>query len=347
MTAAYGLDEGRTQLSPGLDVLAQALNRGDLGLAMIAAVQLKLPPLSWQGAIRIARADDLLAKYNSSEPRDWRGRWTDAAGSVGFEPQSKPRPKPIPERKPKPRRRPAVAQLHDQPKPTGGTGPRAQYPLHTVDELKPPPFERSRLSPARQKQLSLDATAALEGDLASLLTWNAAEAALGMGSLTDPGPGRLVNEWRTGTGPQRRILGPSSTFAQQFAIAPSTQGTDTDAIKSWRRRPGGLAGPKNKFSIIDVSGKFGPEQFVRDAVADNAAAHVIGSYNLAGIIDRDRIHWQATNDMGLHSFAAGSWADKFKLPTFIDNVDRPLPFGTTRQIIRWDSDLTGNLLRPR
>jgi hypothetical protein len=78
MKGAFGRDAGRTDLLPGLDVIAQALNQDDLGRAMVAALHLRLPQLSWEGASRIARADQTLTKYDPNEPRDAHGRWTTA-----------------------------------------------------------------------------------------------------------------------------------------------------------------------------------------------------------------------------------------------------------------------------
>lgn len=82
MKEAYGWRVDPADVSPGLQVIAEALNRGDLGRAMIAAVHLKLPELNWQGASRIAKAHNSLAKYDPDEPRDARGRWT-ASGDSG------------------------------------------------------------------------------------------------------------------------------------------------------------------------------------------------------------------------------------------------------------------------
>lgn len=76
MKAAYGQETYSNSLMAGLNVVAQALNRGDLGRAMVAALRLKLPELTPEGAIRIAQAHDTLTKFDPSEPRDWRGRWT-------------------------------------------------------------------------------------------------------------------------------------------------------------------------------------------------------------------------------------------------------------------------------
>ena len=86
---AYGDDIDLTRLVSGLEVVAGALNRADLGRAMVAATQLRLPELDWDGAVRIARAEHALAKFDPSEPRDRRGRWTIGAGAA-------PTPSPAP-----------------------------------------------------------------------------------------------------------------------------------------------------------------------------------------------------------------------------------------------------------
>ncbi|HEX4183654.1 MAG TPA: hypothetical protein VHY34_10390 [Caulobacteraceae bacterium] len=92
MKAAYGGEFSANDLTTLLDVAATALNQNDLGRAMVAALRLRLPALDWEGAARIARANDALAKYDPNEPRDRRGRWTTGAGtaSVGA---AKPRRK--------------------------------------------------------------------------------------------------------------------------------------------------------------------------------------------------------------------------------------------------------------
>jgi len=59
-----------------LGATARALNAGRGRLAKAAALSLGLPELDWDGAVRIAHADDALRKYDPNEPRDWRGRWT-------------------------------------------------------------------------------------------------------------------------------------------------------------------------------------------------------------------------------------------------------------------------------
>jgi hypothetical protein len=81
MKSAYGQAIDPARSYPGLDVIAQALNRGDIGRAMVAAIHLRLPELSAEGAARIGFTDDALNKYDSSEPRDERGRWTSGGGS--------------------------------------------------------------------------------------------------------------------------------------------------------------------------------------------------------------------------------------------------------------------------
>jgi hypothetical protein len=89
MLAAYGEIFDRDRLEGGLQATANALNRGDLELAMIATVQLRLPLLDADGASRVAALGDFLAKYDPNEPRDRRGRWTTGgAGSPTRPPPS-------------------------------------------------------------------------------------------------------------------------------------------------------------------------------------------------------------------------------------------------------------------
>jgi hypothetical protein len=73
---AYGTGADTISVMRGLSVVARALNSGEMARAMVAAVQLRLPELDWNGAVRIAHAEDVLAKYSSDQPRDWHGRWT-------------------------------------------------------------------------------------------------------------------------------------------------------------------------------------------------------------------------------------------------------------------------------
>jgi hypothetical protein len=89
VTSAYDGDVEPSKVLAGLDVAAKALNHGDLGRAMVAAVQMRLPELSWKQAAQLAQAEDRLTKYDETEPRDWRGRWTTGGGSA---PTSAPKP---------------------------------------------------------------------------------------------------------------------------------------------------------------------------------------------------------------------------------------------------------------
>jgi len=76
----------------GLGVAADALNQGDIGRAMIAALHLRLPDLTWEGASRIAKVDERLAKYSPDQPRDWHGRWTSESGGSGADRKADPTP---------------------------------------------------------------------------------------------------------------------------------------------------------------------------------------------------------------------------------------------------------------
>ena len=80
--AAYGAEAITPELLRGFDAVTRALNRGDVALAMTAAVMTRLPELDWDGAARLATAEQRLRKnYNPFEPRDWHGCWTDDDGA--------------------------------------------------------------------------------------------------------------------------------------------------------------------------------------------------------------------------------------------------------------------------
>jgi hypothetical protein len=73
LACAYG--EGAVSLSAsGLETVARALNQGDLAKAMTAAVFLRLPEPTPNGAARLARADELLAKWDG-QPRSDGGEY--------------------------------------------------------------------------------------------------------------------------------------------------------------------------------------------------------------------------------------------------------------------------------
>jgi hypothetical protein len=80
LKGAFGADLGAADLLSSLDVIAKALNAGDLGRAMVATLQARLPTLNAAGARRLAEAEARLAKYDQQELRDWRGRWATGDG---------------------------------------------------------------------------------------------------------------------------------------------------------------------------------------------------------------------------------------------------------------------------
>ena len=81
ISRAYQKAFNSPALVQGLNAVADALNDGLTARAMIVAVLLKLPELDWDGAVRIAEADETLAKfYHRDQPRDDRGRWTSGPG---------------------------------------------------------------------------------------------------------------------------------------------------------------------------------------------------------------------------------------------------------------------------
>jgi hypothetical protein len=66
--AAYGEIPDLTRLARGLAATAAALNHGDLPLAMTAAVHLRLPDVTAEGAARLTPVADYLAKRAAAEP---------------------------------------------------------------------------------------------------------------------------------------------------------------------------------------------------------------------------------------------------------------------------------------
>lgn len=89
---AYRVPVQSDGLTGGLRAVANALNDGDIARAMIAALWLRLPPLDWDGAVRIAQAQDALQKYDPNEARDWHGRWTNGGGGSANSAASNPPP---------------------------------------------------------------------------------------------------------------------------------------------------------------------------------------------------------------------------------------------------------------
>jgi len=80
---AYGADAQWPSRIRSIDVVAKALNKGDVARAMMAAVLMRLPKPN--DAIRIRDPEDVLGKagFNQDEPRDERGRWASNGGGDG------------------------------------------------------------------------------------------------------------------------------------------------------------------------------------------------------------------------------------------------------------------------
>ena len=78
--AAYGDAVDPVRMRSTLSVVAEALNRDDIGRAMVAMLHLRLPALSKAAALSLAKVEEAFARYSPDQPRDWRGRWTDGDG---------------------------------------------------------------------------------------------------------------------------------------------------------------------------------------------------------------------------------------------------------------------------
>jgi len=81
LSSAYRTDGNWESRIRSVDVVAKALNNGDVARAMMAAVLMRLPEPD--SGIRIADVDGILAKagFNPAEPRDERGWWTTGGAS--------------------------------------------------------------------------------------------------------------------------------------------------------------------------------------------------------------------------------------------------------------------------
>ena len=166
--------------------------------------------------------------------------------------------------------------------------------------------------------------------------------ALGMGTSDNPGPGRILREWAFAEGPQTRSFDIKSDFGQSFLSAPSVVAIRGEALHYWQTRTGGI--DANGGLLTNYAGRFGFNEFASDGVALNGAAHVIGEFGITARATGNILTWTATNDMGVHSFYGGSRADRagVYVPS---NVSRPSYFGTTTQVITWQTDRSGRIIR--
>jgi len=156
-----------------------------------------------------------------------------------------------------------------------------------------------------------------------------------MGTFDDPGPARILREFRLGDGPGRRVLFPGSSFSSEFAASPSTRNVVRRALEEWKARYGGMRAQGGTFT--DGRATFGVGRFLMATEGMNAAAHIIGSFNYEGrLVAPNRIEWTATNDMSLRSyFYSGP----------VQNLQRPARYGTTTQVIIWQTDVNGRLVQ--
>jgi len=100
LRSAYRMEADWSSRIRSVRVVADALNKGDLARAMMAAVLMRLPEPD--GATGISDVDGVLAKagYDPEEPRDERGRWTNESDAEEPSPAHgdpehvKPKPKP-------------------------------------------------------------------------------------------------------------------------------------------------------------------------------------------------------------------------------------------------------------
>lgn len=200
---------------------------------------------------------------------------------------------------------------------------------------------RSELEALGRAHLEAEAIRREEDSRATRMAAGSARAAVQIvrpGTPADPGPGRLLAEFATGRGPERRTLEPSSALSQEYVRAPSVQGHIKRAVADWQKRDGGMA----RYTNYDAD--FGLKQLFGDLEAGNGASNVIGSARLDAERHGDRINWSAANKMGRNSGLYGNPLSKYGLPG-VPDTPRPGLFGSTRQVIRFATDLKGNPIR--
>jgi hypothetical protein len=114
LSGAYRADGNWESRIRSVDVVAKALNNGDVARAMMAAVLMRLPEPD--SGIRIAGVDGVLAKagFDPDEPRDERGRWTEGEGG-----EAEPQPKKAGGKTRNPRKASTTSRL------ASGLGPEA------------------------------------------------------------------------------------------------------------------------------------------------------------------------------------------------------------------------------
>lgn len=82
LAASFPNGEAPPRLRRSLNIVADALNRGDLARAQIAAVLTSTPELDPTAAARVAETASRLAKYREDQTRDWHGRWSNDGGAA-------------------------------------------------------------------------------------------------------------------------------------------------------------------------------------------------------------------------------------------------------------------------
>ncbi len=90
LKCAYGEGINLGGLMEKLHLAGSALNRGDLKGAKAATALLNLAELDWARAVSLAQVEYQLKKYDQSELRDRRVRWTAADSNSAVSPKPKP-----------------------------------------------------------------------------------------------------------------------------------------------------------------------------------------------------------------------------------------------------------------
>lgn len=166
-----------------------------------------------------------------------------------------------------------------------------------------------------------------------------------------PDAAALLREFVTAEGPQLREFPYDSAFSKGFGGSETTMPSTARALAKWKARPGGLHasggtifGLSNTFVPVAPAMRYVPGVGVVPVrIIGTPEAHVIGSYAYGGrLMGDDLAEWTATNELSLKSFFADNWTKRVNVHLVSDNA-RPQRYGSTKQIIRWRTDLDGEV----
>lgn len=152
----------------------------------------------------------------------------------------------------------------------------------------------------------------------------------GIGTHDDPGPIRLGWEWLSGSGPENRVLDPSTHFSQRFRQGPAALAFENFVLRKYNGTPpdGGTV------TNFDWPFKFG-----RALSTGNLPQHFVGSVQDGNaFIENGVAHFSVRNNSNTTSLAYGRALEEKGIPS-VPSYSRSSfgPGGNTHQIIQWST----------